>query len=264
MYEKVKLDKIEDEDLRSNLIALTQDSYFGTDDERISYIDDVLGLKEKGANIEYLFSDVLDNYNPKEKIHLVNAFYELEFSNKIIDALLKKLAEAENKKDADEDGFSNISEITGLDEFGNPLPFEEAGKMIKDLGPIVDPFHINKFAEEAGALDIPDEYKTVEQKEKEAEKNRINEEKERKVKEKLKESSLTTDPLTIDIYKSVEDSVDVYASSDAKEENRDRVTTSIVEDLVNKDPKKIETKDSSEVLNSIKDELKEKRYLKMK
>jgi hypothetical protein len=137
----------------------------------------------------------------------------------------------------------------------------DAQKMIKTVGPVVNPIPGKKILEKTGALDIPEEYKTKKQIEEETAKKQLEEEKDRKVEEKLNESSLPTGCFIKAIYKSVEDITSENISYDATEEDRDRVTINIVEELINKDPEKIETKDSSEVLDSIRNNLKENKLL---
>lgn len=138
---------------------------------------------------------------------------------------------------------------------------EEADEVVKNLKPVVDPIPSEKFYEEVGVYNVPEEYKTEEQKAREEAEKQLKEERDRKVEEKLEKIGLPTDPLTKVIYQSVEDITSEYISYDAIEEYIDRVTTNIVEELVNKDPEKIETKDSSEVLNSIRNNLKENEIL---
>jgi hypothetical protein len=111
--------EIEEEKIREHLTEKTQ------------YIKEAIQLEGNNKVIENLFNNLLEHYSLRERIFIINAFLELEFDEKIIKALIIKLEEAGNKLDADEDGFTNFSEITGLDNNYNPLPFEENGKPIK-------------------------------------------------------------------------------------------------------------------------------------
>jgi hypothetical protein len=120
---ELKLEGIENLELKEKIE--NELNYFANEEQKIDYVSDVIDMNKQRMMINYLFdNDYLNEvYNPNEKILWVKSFDRLEFDNKVADSLLEKLSQAENKLDADGDVFSNLEEVSGLDEYGNQLPF---------------------------------------------------------------------------------------------------------------------------------------------
>jgi len=106
-----QLEGIIDENLRANIENEIQNSYFKTDEEKINYVIEVSRLNDLGVKTDYLFNDVMLDFNPDKKTAYLNAFHEMDWDDLLITSFFKERAKYENKIDADEDGFPDDVEM---------------------------------------------------------------------------------------------------------------------------------------------------------
>ena len=66
----LKLESIEDEELKMNIENELESPYFETNEEKINFVSEVINLNHEGMMTNYLFNnDYLNNvYNPSKKI----------------------------------------------------------------------------------------------------------------------------------------------------------------------------------------------------
>ncbi len=138
----IVLEQFKDEELKEKIELELDNSYFETDSQKLDFVSEVLEMNEENMTIHFLFDNAYLNthYNPDEKITWVQSFERLGFTKMVADALLQKLSEAEDPYDADGDGFCNLTEVSGLNKDGDPLPFID-----KEGEPIT---YVNEHGEE--------------------------------------------------------------------------------------------------------------------